>query len=184
MQCTSELWKLCSRTYCAPISIILELPPLKSVGLPGPSFIHLLFETQGWEVAILNWPLHVRRGRHPNAVSVLQHLRSCGHARFWSDGNSSLCKDIRALSNTHPLCVHRLEFLGECPSNPYLSSPLKFLPDHPSPFVQPAAAAAGFHDCANVTEESGRKGSHVYEVNLPERQASSGRFVSALGWWH
>ena len=128
MQCTSELWKLCSRTYCAPISIILELPPLKSVGLPGPSFIHLLFETQGWEVAILNWPLHVRRGRHPNAVSVLQHLRSCGHARFWSDGNSSLCKDIRALSNTHPLCVHRLEFLGECPSNPYLSSPLKFLP--------------------------------------------------------
>ena len=72
---------------------------------------------------------------------------------------------------------------GRVPFKPLFKFSAEILA-HPSPFVQPAAAAAGFHDCANVTEESGRKGSHVYEVNLPERQASSGRFVSALGWWH
>ena len=63
-------------------------------------------------------------GRHSCSVNVLQHLRSFGPALFRSDsdGNSSRCKVVRALSNAHPLCEPRLFVLRRVPLMPFFSA--------------------------------------------------------------
>ena len=74
---------------------------LKSASCPAPALFHLLFETQGWEVA--NRHSHVWQEQYPSSVDVLQPLRSAGPAWLRSDGNSSRCEVVVALYNAHSL---------------------------------------------------------------------------------
>ena len=105
---------LCSQCSHIHLSWTTQRTSLsKSLQMPCPSLFHLLFETQGWEVA--NRPSYVWRGRNPSSVDVLQHLRSAGPALFRSDGNSMRCEVVRALSNAHPLCGPRFNVLGRVP---------------------------------------------------------------------
>ena len=67
-------------------------------------------------------------------IYVLQHLRSAGPAWFRSDGNSSRCKVVPALSNAHSLCGPRLKW-AEVSALDALVSLRKLYVDHPTMFL-------------------------------------------------
>ena len=93
-------------------------------------------------------------GQHPRSVGVLQ-FEMLDLPRVWSDGDSSRCEGVQALSNAHPLCGPRLQ-CARASALEALVSPRNLYTDHPALF--PCRSSQGARQNTRSTNHYGSLG--------------------------